>query len=496
MKTQAIDYHRHVLSPRKTTPRPFSKTWTLGLLASAVACTSNPTPITPGDAGATSDAGVVEDAGQLDQSVPDKDAGEAQDSGAADLGTAQDGGPGPRYTWWQDVEPIVREKCQLCHQQPPQFGAPRAFVDYAHTQGPHSSGAEIHEVMAFRINAQQNRMPPTSQPQLTEEERNIITVWSQIGAPEGTPPQPGTDAGVSPDAGMVGMDAGMPARPISRSFDILATQPGSSAPYQLPVRDTSYTCWSFTVPQGMSNEEYAFRFEPVIDNTVNTHHTLLFHSTEDDHADGEPFGCGGFPLSWSMIAGWAPGRTADEIPAGAGVPINPGDKLILQVHYDNVSTQGITDNSGVRVLMTDEPNLTEAGILWSGVVWATPLNGQNVQKRGTCTINSPTTMFAVFPHMHQVGTRITMEVRRQGQQNWTTLVDIQGWSFEDQPNVPISPAEQQFNQGDELRTTCWWNTGGQSVGFGEASDDEMCFNFVYHYPVLNNANLTCVSASL
>ena len=28
-----------------------------------------------------------------------------------------------QYTWWSDVEPIVRERCQLCHAAPPQFDA-------------------------------------------------------------------------------------------------------------------------------------------------------------------------------------------------------------------------------------------------------------------------------------------------------------------------------------------------------------------------------------
>jgi hypothetical protein len=124
-------------------------------------------------------------------------------------------------------------------------------------------------------------------------------------------------------------------------------------------------------------------------------------------------------------------------------------------------------------------------MMWAGLSWFNALNGM-VDRVATCTINTSFTMFSVFPHMHMLGTRITLEVQRAGQSNWTTLVDIDPWSFEDQPNVAIPAAEQQVNPGDKLRTHCWWNTMGQSIPFGEASDDEMCFNFLYHFPLVGN----------
>lgn len=462
---------------------------TLGLGA----CSNEPTPpLTPGGG---NDGGVIAGA---DGGQPAKDAGAPAGRDAA-TGGEDAAAPGPDsglpyYTWWQDVEPIVRNKCQLCHTNPPQFGAPRPFVDYEDTQALIGT-TPVHEVMVFRIFADQNRMPPASQPQLTDDEKRIIRTWSEIGAPEGEPPG-SVDAGTpdtgAPDAGSTGGDAGV-GRPISRTLEIRAVEPGTTNPAVLPVNDTSYLCWSFDVPAGMSAEEYAFRFEPILDNTANTHHMLLFHD-DDAGNDPGPFDCAGLPLEWNMIAGWAPGRMPDEIPAGAGVRIQEGEQLVLQVHYDNVTQPGTTDNSGMRVLLTDQAGLTPAGILWSGVIWGSSINGSNVSRTHTCDINQAVTMFTVFPHMHQVGKRITMEVQRAGQSGWTTLVDVSGWSFEDQPNVPIPPAEQTFMPGDKVRTTCWWDTQGQSVGFGEASDDEMCFNFIYHYPKIG-FEFACVGLS-
>src|SRR5690606_13999432 len=114
--------------------------------------------------------------------------------------------------------------------------------------------------------------------------------------------------------------------------------------------------------------------------------------------------------------------TADELPPGVGVPLEAGDQLVLQIHYDNVTAPNTTDNSGIRVLVTDEPNSIPAGILWSGVIWLSAINGNNVMHQGTCTLNDPITIFAVFPHMHQVGKAITLEVQRAGETSWTKLV--------------------------------------------------------------------------
>jgi hypothetical protein len=197
-----------------------------------------------------------------------------------------------------------------------------------------------------------------------------------------------------------------------------------------------------------------------------------------------------------MISGWAPGRMAELMPPGVGVPIAAGDQLILQVHYDNVRQMGQTDHSGIRVILVEQDNLQPAGIMWAGAVWLSPMNGANVSKQATCDVRHATTIFADFPHMHQLGTRILLELQRGGRGPWEQVVEIPAWDFEDQPNVPIPMQHQQVMPGDKLRTTCWWNTHGRSIGFGESTSDEMCFHFLYHYPVVSGANLYCVRPAL
>jgi hypothetical protein len=465
-----------------------------GIALIACACTGTPSAAPPPTGGPAADAGTP-------RGEPDAAENEAPDAGAlAPDAIALPDGALPQYTWWQDVEPIVSRKCQLCHSTPPRFGAPRALVSYADTQGiVLDTGERVHVAMARRIRAPQSAMPPPNQPPLTEEEKTILEIWSAIGAPEGTPPTredagsspdatPSTpDAGFAVDAGPAPADAGMQAT--LHTVDLLAHAPGDETqPYALPVENTNYVCWSFTIPSGSA---FAVRFDPIIDNQTHIHHLLMFRDRSVSAGEG-PESCDGVSQSWDMVAGWAPGQTGIQMPPGVGMRANPGDRYVLQAHYDRVMTPGQTDRSGMRVTLSDDRALIESGVLWHGLGWVNAINGANASHTWTCRMRTSVNIFSVFPHMHRTGTRITFELQRSGQQTWEMIAEVPAWSFDDQPNVTVPMNMQQLASGDKLKTTCWWDTQGRSISWGEASSDEMCFNFVNHYPLLPNANYTCV----
>lgn len=453
----------------------------------AIGCSeANPIPIAP-----TADSGVTTPADDAAATAHDDASTTPADSGVTTVGddAAADAGPtidGP--TWCRDVRPIVSEKCALCHGARPEFGGPMSLVTYADVQRNAAPGRPpMHELIASRITAPQSRMPPPNQAQLTQDQIATIVRWSMNGAPEGrgcdTTPEP--DAGVATDTG-VPHDAGIPYNTFNLELRGHAEN-DPAAPYPMPVDGTNYVCWSFTIPPGAS-EQYVVRFEHLIDNSQYLHHTLFFRNRAADAPVG-PFGCGSPELDWDMVSGWAPGQPDESMPMGVGVRAFPGDQFILQAHYDQVAVMGQTDQSGIRLIMTDQPGLQEAAVLWAGGAWTNGIEGSNVMRRGTRTMNTPFTMFSVFPHMHKLGTRITLEIRRSGQSNWEMVGEVPAWSFDDQPKITIPFQFQSVRSGDTLRTTCWWDTMGRSVGFGEASDDEMCFNFINHYPKLNNPTL-------
>ncbi|MBI4819387.1 MAG: hypothetical protein HY791_24160 [Deltaproteobacteria bacterium] len=421
----------------------------------------------------------------------------------------------PYRTYWQDIDPILEARCRLCHQDPPLYGAPRPLMTYAQTQALY--GAEpIHVLMARRVTARQNAMPPPSQPQLSEDEKQMFVAWTYHGAPEGSRPDAGipspSDAGIELDAtatGTVAPDAGLPTEGLDagesedgstpdasqsspfRTMDILAHANGSTDPYPLPVEHTNYRCWSYTVPPGSTDHSFVVRIEPIIDNPRHLHHILLFRVRSGNAEDG-PFSCGGLPVTWDMVAGWAPGRTETVLPPGTGFRAFAGDRYVVQAHYDSVAAPGQFDRSGMRIHISDDPSLTEAGVLWHGTSWLTPLHGSSVSKRWMCQVRRDFSIYEIFPHMHQSGLRILLELQRDGDSTWNVVSDIPTWSFDDQPNVLVPAAYRELHPGDRLRTTCWWDTMGRSVSFGEASDDEMCFHFITHAPIIPNPNTACV----
>lgn len=425
----------------------------------------------------------------LDRPPPDPNPGfpDAQVAG----GDAGPGGP----TWYQDIQPIVAARCQQCHNNPLVGGAPFALLTYEDTQRMWGTGvqAPVHQLMAARIEAAAGRMPPAGQTPLTEAERMLIRRWSIAGAPAGERTGD-ADGGVPPDGGATRLPwanggSSPDAGPGARWIDTFAHAPGALArPFEARAASTLYECFSFTIPETGATDEYAVRFEPIFDNAPNVHHTFVFHNTNAPRPDY--FNCANEPLLVGprVMSGWFPGRGIDETPPGVGIRVQPGQQLILQVHYDSVPVGGIDDMSGVRVLLVDEPGLQDSGEFWSGNIWTTPQNGATVTIQGTCTLTTDTTIYRAVPHMHTRGRRIWFEVRRRGAATWDNLITVDPWDFHNQVTYALTGTVSEFHAGDQLRTTCEYESLGDPVGFGIGSADEMCLTMLNHYPLVYAQN--------
>jgi hypothetical protein len=71
------------------------------------------------------------------------------------------------------------------------------------------------------------------------------------------------------------------------------------------------------------------------------------------------------------------------------------------------------------------------------------------------------------------------------------VTDVPVFDFESQ-RMYLNDQEVVVQPGDSLETTCWYdNPGGQNVGFGEGTSDEMCFNFVLAYPIDSLPDRNC-----
>jgi hypothetical protein len=110
-----------------------------------------------------------------------------------------------------------------------------------------------------------------------------------------------------------------------------------------------------------------------------------------------------------------------------------------------------------------------------------PPNQESTQSH-TCTVNVPQKLFAIFPHMHQLGSHLKSTLTVGGVD---TLIHDGDFSFDDQAFIPFQAVALQ--PGDTIRTECTWNnTTAQTVGWGESSTTEMCFSVMYRYPAQNS----------
>jgi copper type II ascorbate-dependent monooxygenase-like protein len=500
----------------------------VGLIGQA-GCTSSGSTLDAGDdAGEDDDTGVFRrrDAGK--KTDASADAGDmSDDTGIVD--DAGDGSTGTAPTWYRDIYPIVMGapgRCKLCHSNPPLYGAPFTFATWEDTQLKRVddgtglwpidavNGTPVYQLMAFRVLAPSNAMPPPTQPQLTAAQKRLIMQWAEAGGPAGDTPDGGPgggDAAVSPDATTGGMDAGpldatqpLPwadggASPSDAGtnlawFDTFAHATGNTAaPFTAPINTTTYWCFAFTIPATAPQTQYAVQFEPFIDNIAHIHHAFIFRVAQGATSDGD---CFGLVPGGDLVASWFPGRDATVLPPNVGVRFNRGDQVVLQVHYDAVRFPNTTDNSGIRVLFSSSAGITPAALLWTGYQWSSTLQGTQAQRQNTCTLPADMTLFSDIPHMHRYGTSLLFEVQRVGTSSFVPLVDVPAWSFDDQPIYDIPAADQQLHAGDIVRTTCTWNVSSAPNGqvtWGEGSGNEMCFNFMYHYPAIAGNLRQCVT---
>jgi len=127
-------------------------------------------------------------------------AGCADDSGAeGDSGGAGAAGSASSAVPFCEALTVIRDKCQRCHQSPPQHGAPVPFLTYEDTQGQYYttdrkwSDAMVGVVARGVMPDLSQNDPPTSltppvEP-LSADEKETLLEWLAQGAK----PQGGTD---------------------------------------------------------------------------------------------------------------------------------------------------------------------------------------------------------------------------------------------------------------------------------------------------------------
>jgi len=457
-------------------------------LALAPACSDDPAPQDP-------------DGGSEDDAADDGPVGTTDDGGSSSTGDEVPTGP----TFYGDVLPIFIEQCATCHQD----GGigPFDIGDY-----------ETARVLAASIAGQVEArvMPPfvadnsgdcnTFQDAgwLADDQIATIRAWADAGALEGDPatPQPP-----------------LPEIETLAGEDILVL---ASPDAYVPVPDEigsndDYQC--FLVDPGITDTaRYLVGHEVVPGNAAVTHHVIgflvdpaattplggtngsLMASLDDASPDQPGWDCYGAAGNGVLVQGtpvtWAPGAGAANFPAGTGIRIEPGQVLVLQLHYNLLAGDG-ADRTEVRLSMADEVEREAVNALddrflatlFNGTAVEIPPGEESFVWKWNAALREfdsrisewpQVELLGLLPHMHGLGHRMQVNIIRSEDDSESCGIYVDRWDF-DWQRAFMYEEPILLSPFDRLEVTCEWDsTGVEGATYpGLATQNEMCLLGIY-----------------
>jgi len=196
---------------------------------------------------------------------------------------------------------------------------------------------------------------------------------------------------------------------------------------------------------------------------------------------------------------WAVGMGPLYLPAQAGLPMGSASGeikyVIMQMHYTNPNFEtGHLDSSGFEIYYTQQLRANDAGMLVLGdpllAQIPIPPKNPNYHIEMTCPEECTSTwpyeihVYADFLHMHFIGQKIWTNIWRDNQ-FYTELNDVEYYSYNFQQATDVDVI---IKPGDRMNTHCIFDSSSRSAPtvFDIASTDEMCMDFLFYWPKIND----------
>ncbi|MCH9684860.1 MAG: monooxygenase [Deltaproteobacteria bacterium] len=436
--------------------------------------------------------------GESTTEADDAPATETADSGSSETGSPADAA----LTYWRDAKSILDARCGGCHR--PGDIAPFPLQTYE----------EVSAVAAvLPASIESGTMPPWPPDDtcraydharsLSEADRSTLLAWLDDGAPQGNPddaPPPVTDSGLS----------------LTPNLTVQMAEP-----YTPTMEPDDYRC--FLVPWTEDATTYITGFQVTPGNREVVHHVIMFNAEADrvpelqalDEAEAGPgytcFGGAGVQTRW--VGSWVPGSGARVLPEGTGVRIEPGSMMVIQMHYNTLSSAPAADQTSFDLQLADSVERPAAAMLLANPGWLTgaspmliPAGDPDVTHtydlpassplwRAQLTalgvgLGDPFVIHETALHMHYLGVSGGLSVvRGSGEQE--CMLEIPQWDFGWQGGYRLQQSVI-VEPDDALRMRCTWDNSEanqpvvdgevsepQDVVWGEGTRDEMCLGVVY-----------------
>ncbi len=433
------------------------------------------------------------------------------------------------------VMPILADNCASCHNAGG-VGASTWALNTAGDAGQVASGIAVVTGSAY--------MPPWPASdagvalhdswKLSQSDIDTLAGWAASGGAIDVPPETPI---VAPERSLSSID-----------HDVLmrANEPyaGSAA------HADDYRCQIFD--PNLQDPSWVTGLEFMPDQVAVVHHSVVYHADASlrsaaeavDAADPGPgwtcYGLTGIhngAKEPEQIMAWAPGQQPEVMPAGTGIPFQPGDFVIAQVHY-HYEHDFPLDQSRLALALANDGEIASAGGSLAPIshhVFVAPAEipcspdqsgpmcdrnnvlarlerdfgsgggpdgilrscGQSLADvavlvdgvaRGLCdsSIDGSAEVISVFGHMHEFGETFRMTLN-PGRPDEQILLDIPNWSFEWQFNYLLEQPVA-VKRGDTLRVECSWNRARVEqaepayVTWSDGTADEMCYSVVATRP--------------
>ena len=382
-------------------------------------------------------------------------------------------------TFSDQIVRIFQTHCQTCHR--PGEIAPFSLLTY---DDAYTRRQKIRHVTRTR------KMPPwkpvagfgefVERRGLSDAEIALIDRWVTAGAPEG-------DARTLP-----------PPRAFSGTWTLgapdVVLQP--DVDFEVGARDEDlYRC--FTIPTAFAEDRWVSAVEIIPGNRKIVHHVLTYVDTSgksvalDDADPGPGYTCFGGPgfVATGGLGGWAPGAGPQTMPAGVGMRLPAGARVVVQVHYHHRGTTTEVDRTKIGLHFARQridKRVRVIPILNRGFT----IPAGEARHTVTASFTLPPTWnlhaIAVAPHMHLLGRE--MKVTATYPDGSTRpLIFIDDWDFHWQGSYTFTQPVP-LPAGTRIDVTAIYDnstanprnptTPPRPVGWGEGTTDEMCIAFI------------------
>lgn len=406
-------------------------------------------------------------------------------------------------TYYDDVLPILEQRCLHCHQA---GGiAPLQFDDYASAK---ISAMSMRDATAARV------MPPwaatangscgefANAQALTDDQIATIGAWAESGAPEG---------------GRRRVE--LPKLPSLTNGKVYSTP--NFAPViqggQLAEFD-DYRC--FLLDSDVTEPQFITGYEVLPGNPSIVHHVLGFlvdpespssdgsttnaarmAALDEASPDREGWPCFGMAGEGVTVAAapvtWAPGQGVVTYPGDSGVPVTPNHKLVIQVHYNlaDSAQHGKTDQTQVKLRLASTVDNVGIFVLWDPFLGSlSDSNGPASLEAGLestkyswkATVDDmglgaipQLSLYGIVPHMHQRGRKYHATVGDPSDAS-SCAMDIQRWDFHWQWQYQYASA-RPVEGSTPIEVTCDFDTSAEDspVLPGWGTRNEMCLAVLY-----------------